>query len=154
MVNKYKNKLSIIMVVIILIFTACYESNPVVTEFNKTFGSNFKESDLQFELLYDNYSGAPYEGQKFYKITVLNNSVLTNLSWSEMPLSNDLVSFLYHSSYKPSIAETVGIPNINDGYWCYVNRGKHDIAEGLSYNFSLAIVDITNNIIYYYKIDT
>ncbi len=58
--------------------------------------------------------------------------------------------------------ERYDIPNINDGYYYFVDRhydaiNKYDdsmLNKRSSYNFCLALYDLENKIIYYYELDT
>ena len=86
-------------------------------------------------------------------ISKINN----NSNWKDVPMPEVLQHKVYNS-----IEEEMKVPFIENGYWLFINRyskviNKHDYNEILgkaSSNFSVAIFDKNQNILYIYSLDT
>lgn len=83
--------------------------------------------------------------------------------WKELPLEEALELLMYGgskggSSYGYYFAQQAGIPKIENGYYYLIDRQPENEGTSLlyrrSFNFSLAIYDSSQNVLYYYEIDT
>lgn len=115
----------------------------------------------------DNHGGFFGDGDFFAKIKCTNIKY-ENLSnnWKELPLSNSLIEAtnidMCDSKGCFNIYEKYNIPNITNGYYYFLDRNsesknKYDdtyLNNRHSHNYTLAILDKVNNMIYYYELDT
>ena len=112
----------------------------------------------------DTHGGFLGDGDYFAKIKCNNLQVrdLTK-SWYILPLPEELkkVTEMEQCNSKDckNIYERYNIPNIENGYYYFIDRhpdakDNTTINERSSYNFTLAIADLDNSIIYYYELDT
>ena len=109
----------------------------------------------------DTHSGFLGDGDYFAKIKC-NNLKASDLtkSWYTLPLSEELkeVTEMKQCNDKDckNIYERYNIPSIDNGYYYFLDRqkGNTNINERSSYNFTIAIADLDNSIIYYYELDT
>ena len=109
----------------------------------------------------DTHSGFLGDGDYFAKIKC-NNLKVSDLtkSWYTLPLSEEIkeVTEMKQCNDKDckNIYERYNIPSIDNGYYYFLDRQKEDtnINERSSYNFTIAIADLDNSIIYYYELDT
>lgn len=83
--------------------------------------------------------------------------------WKTLPLEEELELLMYGgsrggSSYGYYFADKAGIPKVENGGYYFIDRQQDTERAGLlyrrSYNFSLAIYDSDENILYYCEIDT
>lgn len=83
--------------------------------------------------------------------------------WKVLPLEEELELLMYGgsrggNSYGYYFADKAGIPKIENGCYYFIDRQHDTERTGLlyrrSYNFSLAIYDLDENILYYCEIDT
>lgn len=83
----------------------------------------------------------------------------------KLPLSESInqVVQMEHCNSKDckNMYERYSIPNIENGYYYFADRQNgvfnHDdnnLNDRISWNFTLAILDIDTNMIYYYELDT
>ena len=125
----------------------------------------FNTSNCKVENEIDTHGGFLGDGEYFAKITCSKIEELST-HWKELPVSS-LID--YPTKMKTctgngcnDIYDRFNIPNIKNGYYYFHDR--HSLATneysdlGLnnrsSWNFTLAILDIDTNIIYYYELDT
>lgn len=166
MINSTKKKITIILFSFILIYLYVYfQIDPNIKEFEKIYNQKLP-SNITSKDLYNTYNGIPYEGEKlccfsFGKedIDKFISKIKISKNWNSLPLSETLELILFGGSkdkkdYNYKFAIKAGLPKIKNGYWSFVNKNKSDLLNSNSYNFSIAILDIDNNIMYLYKIDT
>ena len=115
----------------------------------------------------DTHGGFLSDGDYFAMIKCFDLST-NDLSdnWKKLPLSDELniVKQMEQCDDKDckTFTEKYNIPDITNGYYLFIDRyegakNKYDCTEvnsRSSYNFSLAMYDIDNSIIYYYELDT
>ncbi|KYH34539.1 hypothetical protein CLTEP_14670 [Clostridium tepidiprofundi DSM 19306] len=142
------------LVLIVTIFSYCNKNDNVAEEFINTFNLDIDSDKLKISTIYNDYGGVPYEGQALYKLEGIEEIELENEDWLELPLTAELSEFLYKDNDGVSVAKKINFPEIEEGKWCFVDRGKTDFTNPSAYNFSLCLYDEVNNIFYYYKIDT
>lgn len=86
--------------------------------------------------------------------------------WNELPLSENLKLIMYGGerdgiTYLYNLAQKANIPEINNGYYYFLNRKSDavneysdDIFDKYSFNFTLVLYDKDNSMFYYYEFDT
>ena len=88
-------------------------------------------------------------------------------TWQTYPLSETIDLLMYggrkgNTTYSYEYATELGIPKIENGYWLFKNR-RQDVSDwaddtGLleepSFNFTLAMYDADNYVLYYFREDT
>jgi hypothetical protein len=80
-----------------------------------------------------------------------------NEYWKELPLSQNLQTFIYESA-----GETLSIPEIKNGYYYFYDRHSEStdsyddtkLFDRKSFNFTFAIYDIDEHTLYWCKYDT
>ena len=155
----------IILIILLILLTGCsiskFSNNSIISY----IGINNKTCRIIEEK--DTHSGFLGDGDYFAKIECDNLKVsdLTK-SWYILPLPNEIkeVTEIQHCNSKDckNIYERYNIPNIDNGYYYFIDRHPEstndydytNINNRTSYNFTLAIADLDNSIIYYYKLDT
>ncbi len=115
----------------------------------------------------DTHSGFLGDGDYFAKIkcTDINYNELSK-NWKKLPLSNSLKEVIQMEQCNGdgcnNVYEKFSIPNTENGYYYFLDRHSEstnkfddtDLNNRSSWNFTLAIIDETTNIIYYYELDT
>ncbi|BCN31098.1 hypothetical protein [Anaeromicropila herbilytica] len=136
-----------------------------IIEFEQVFNQKLPDK-ITFKEIYNSYCSFPYEGVKLYSYSFSGESVekfiseIKTDSWNSLPLMESLNLLIYGGSknnteYMYHFANEVGLPEIKNGYWKFINRNKNtDLLNYSAYNFSLAIYDSDNNILYFFRIDT
>lgn len=93
----------------------------------------------------------------------LLNCIENTKKWKALPLEETLELLMYGgskggSSYAYKFAAQAGIPEIEEGYYLFLDRQQGNQGTSLlyrsAYNFSLAMYDSRDHILYYYEIDT
>lgn len=118
----------------------------------------------------DTHGGFHGDGERIIVIKYNNDSagsILSNIQdngkWSEFPLNEDLNLLVYGGKkgdmyYVSECAKKVGIPQIEHGYYYFVNKQTNnqdtDILLSSSQNFVIAMFDSDNNTLYYFEQDT
>lgn len=115
----------------------------------------------------DNHGGFLGDGNYFAKIKCSNikEEELSN-HWKKLPLSSSINEAINIDSCNSegclNIYEKYNIPNINNGYYYFLDRNSEsnnkyddtDLNNRYSYNYTLALLDKNTDIIYYYELDT
>ncbi len=94
---------------------------------------------------------------KTQKETILK-SIKKNDNWKKGPIDGELKEKMKYYT-RENIYD--GIPDIDNAYWIFTNRSNgvedtHSIKEMLNdmyYSISLGILDVDNNVLYYYEYD-
>lgn len=167
-------KKSLFLVLIIIIFLVISYVFFIV-HFNgdnnsKKHISKIIEIDIEkcnIEIESDTHGGFLGDGDYFAKIICSNKENHDDFyNWKEMPLSDSLKKVMGMSQCDDkecsNAFEKYSIPEIENGYYYFLDRhseatDKHDDANlnnRDSMNFSLAIYDADNKIIYFYEMDT
>ena len=122
----------------------------------------------------DDHSGFHGDGKRFAKIEFDNNNGLNIISqiensdrWNKMPLTENLNLIMYGGikndvEYAYKFAEELGIPEIKNGYWYFLDRHSEsthpekdtELFDRHSFNFTLSMYDADNNTLYYFEFDT
>ena len=109
----------------------------------------------------DDYHGLFGDGYEFVVASYIGEDVENAIKkadhWRELPMDHDLHTFVYQPYEKHFV-----VPAIEHGYYYFYDRGfevkdPYDDTGFLSriyYNFTLAIYDSDNHILYYCRLDT
>ena len=109
----------------------------------------------------DTHGGFHNDGEYYLILDCSKNrkKALDNIkNWKALPLPENLGNAFFGTLGGLKIAEKLNMPKIKNGAYIFRDRlaGKNDdlnIGEGV-YNFSVAIYDSDNDIMYYYELDT
>ena len=126
-----------------------------------------EENKCKIETDVDTHGGFNGDGDYFAKIKCsdLDYKKLSN-NWKKLPLTEELNKVMEMKQCDDkeckNVYEKYSIPNIENGYYYFLNRhsesnNKYDdtnLNTDSSWNFTLAIMDMNSNIIYYYELDT
>lgn len=159
----------IIFVLIVAIICFLTHENYTTPEYIK------KEIDLDISncnilLNNDTHGGFLGDGEYIVKADCSNNSkdILSQITnWNEFPLSKNLRLIMYGGYkgdmyYGYELAEKNGIPEIENGYYLFIDRhdgvtdehSDKDLFSRYSFNFTIAFYDLDTNYFYYYEFDT
>jgi len=155
---------SLIFIFVIFLVSGCSFNNKINTIF-KNIEINENECEIEKDIdTHDSFHG---DGDYFAKIKC-NNINYNELSknWKKLPLSESIkqATEIEHCNDNEckSIYDRFSIPNIENGYYYFIDRHNEsknkyddtDLNNRSSYNYTLAIIDLNTNIIYYYEFDT
>ena len=131
------------------------------------FNLELDVTSCNLETFKDTHSGFLGDGDYFARIKCSNinyNELSSN--WKKLPLDdaiNKVLSMKFCDGDEcKDIYEKYLIPDIVNGYYYFYDRhsdskDKYDTKElnnRSSWNFTLGIIDLDTNIVYYYKLDT
>ena len=122
----------------------------------------------------DSHGGFHGDGMTFQQISFedseLSDEIKDNGSWKKMPLSQNIEALVYGieedtSSIGPYVTDENGdtiIPDIQNGYYYFYDRHSEstepyndkDVLNRASFNFTLAVYDSDNHVLYYVEFDT
>ena len=118
----------------------------------------------------DSHGGFHGDGALMVKFdcTQISDSVIQQLdSWNTLPLSENLQLIMYGGTkdgtvYAHELAERYGIPEVQNGYYYFVDRhsestdsaSDNNLFSRSSWNFSLVIYDSDNAHLYLFEFDT
>ncbi|SEW22787.1 hypothetical protein [[Clostridium] fimetarium] len=157
-----------ILMMVLISLQGCTQKRSINNELTKNLNTKIISGDvIKSE---DTHGGFHGDGERIIVIKYNADSVDSMLSniqnsgkWSEFPLNESLNLLMYggskgYANYVYKFAESVGIPQIEHGYYCFVNRQtdseETDILNSHSLNFTIAMFDSDNNILYYFEKDT
>lgn len=158
----------VLLFIIIFVFI---RKDKEIQEFERIYHLKLPESTVS-EKLYDDYGGIPYEGMWLYRYVFTIHGkrqfishITTHDKWNTLPLSNTMNILMYggtvgNRNYSFRFAEKVGLPKVTDGYWKVISDNSvetadlKDLENIRSFDFSLAIYDIDNGVLYMFKINT
>lgn len=122
----------------------------------------------------DSHGGFHGDGMMFQQITfedsMLSDEIKDNDSWKPLPLSQNIEALVYGieedtSSIGSYLTDENGdtiIPDIQNGYYYFYDRHSEstepyndkDVLNRASFNFTLAVYDSDNHVLYYVEFDT
>lgn len=122
----------------------------------------------------DSHGGFHGDGMMFQQILFedsdLSDEIKDNGNWNPMPLSENIEALVYGieegtSSIGPFLTDESGdpiIPDIQNGYYYFYDRhseskeplSDEDVLSRASFNFTLAVYDSDDHILYYVEFDT
>lgn len=160
-----------VVTILILIFKG-YTSQPV-KRISRSLGV---EIPLNSEIEYkDTHGGFHGDGETLAKV-IFNDSnsenilsqIVNSRDWNDLPMTENLNLIMYGGekngiTYEYRFVEYhFGISYIENGYWFFKDRHSQstsrnddaDLLNRYSFNFTIAIYDTDNNILYYLENDT
>lgn len=149
------------LLLIILFLTGCSLERKAYI--GRVIDVNIDSCNIEFQR--DTHGGFLGDGDYFGKLKCSNNLDLSS-NWKLLPLSSSIQEVLEMSMCNQSdclnFFERNHVSEITNGYYYFYDRHSEsinpysdiDLNNRSSYNFSLAIYDIDNNIIYFYEFDT
>lgn len=125
------------------------------------------------ELLHYDTHGGNGDGTSCFALTFSDNAleqeIQTRSDWTPLPLDNTAEILVYGQSdaahsMGPYLTDSDGnalLPQIENGYYCFIDRQTHyetiaaqPILERSSFNFTLAVYDTDQDILYFCQLDT
>lgn len=110
------------------------------------------------------------DGDTYVVLNFSGNPILEEIkekdNWKQLPLTDNLTSLVYgkENIYNgiTNDDDELLIPQIENGYYYFENRhsdaknryGDSDVFDLVSYNYTIAIYDEDENILYFYSLDT
>ncbi|MBQ7131272.1 MAG: hypothetical protein IJO29_01755 [Oscillospiraceae bacterium] len=110
------------------------------------------------------------DGHTFISLGFADNPITDEIkqkeNWKQLPLTDNLTSLVYgkENVYNgiTNDDDELLIPQIENGYYYFENRhsdaknryGDSDVFDLVSYNYTIAIYDEDENILYFYSLDT
>lgn len=165
---------TLITVSLIIALTACTSKNNV-RYLSKVLGINMSGGTIVEYT--DTHGGFHGDGDTYIKVEfddrtskILLEDLNNNQNWSGLPLSDNLYAAVYGKEYDSIIIRALVqdadykpiIPNIEKGYYYFYDRNSEsknvkddtELFNRYSYNFTIAIYDTMNQVLYYYELDT
>ncbi len=171
-VNKYL-KYAVLIIILLMIFimsVSCYSSGSVNTQISKSLKIEIPAAlIIEYE---DSHGGFHGDGSTYAKIKLdgkgTEKAILEiKKSWKSLPLSENLSLIMYggmrdNIEYIYNFADKFKIPHIENGYWLFIDRHSKsinnyddtDLFNRNSFNFTLALYDADEKILYYIEFDT
>lgn len=153
------NKKIIILLILVFLFSGC--ANNEIKYISGRLNINLDSCKIiESE---DSHGGFLGDGQYFAKISCTKIDIN---DWKELPLSTELQKTVgmhwCDGNGCNDIYEKYNIPKIKNGYYYFYDRHSEstnpkddtDLNNRNSYNFTVAIYDSDNKIIYFYEADT
>jgi len=127
------------------------------------------DSTIEYE---DSHGGFHGDGGTYAKIKLDGKGTEKAIleiknSWKSLPLSENLSLIMYggmrdNIEYIYNLADEFKIPHIENGYWLFIDRHSKsinnyddtDLFNRHSFNFTLALYDADENVLYYIEFDT
>ena len=155
-----------IVMVILLVFGACTRLN--TGYLYEELGINGNKCALVSQT--DSHGGFHGDGTyaAIYDCSENKEYVLEIVEkWNKLPLTENLELILYGGekdgkSYAYNLADDAGFPEVSNGYYFFCDRHSEstnrnsdgDLFNRYSFNFSIAIYDTDNDMLYYIREDT
>ena len=149
----------IIVLILIFLFSGCISTE--IKYISKRLNINLDSCKIiESE---DSHGGFLGDGQYFAKVSCTNVDIN---NWKKLPLSEELQKAVdmkwCDDNGCNDIYEKYNIPKIKNGYYYFYDRNSKsinpkddtDLNNRTSYNFTVAIYDSDNKIIYFYEVDT
>ena len=173
MVNDLKKTFFALVLIISTVFlSGCSVFESEVKSVSKQIGVDLpKPAEMEFSNTHGGFHG---DGETFAKFKfdeedakTVEEEISQNESWKELPMSENLSIILFGGekdgiNYGHFLDGEYEIPQVKNGYWFFNDRHSESTdsssdAELLnrgSYNFTAAIYDSDNSVLYFYKLDT
>ena len=152
------NKKILLLIVVTLLFSGCTKNE--IKHISKRLNTNMDTCKIVESN--DTHGGFLGDGYYFAKVSCTEVDIS---DWKELPLSTELqkavdMRICDNSCY--DIYEKYNIPKIKNGYYYFYDRYSDstnpkddtELNNRNLYNFTVAIYDIDNKVIYFYELDT
>lgn len=163
-------RIIVLMLLMILSLVGCGEKD-IQGDISESLGIDVRGTVLMDS---DSHGGFHGDGMLFQQISFedskLTDEIKDNDGWKPMPLSQNMEALVYGievdtSSIGPYLTDESGdtiIPDIQNGYYYLYDRHSEskdpfsdkDILNRTSFNFTLALYDSDNHVLYYVEFDT
>ena len=165
MKSKILITLTIICGMILIVYIRNYTFNNKLKSIGKALELDIESCIIEDQK--DTHGGFLGDGEYFSKIICKekqNDEIKSK--WKSLPLSEEIQKVMNLISYDgkggKNVYERYDIPNLENGYYCFVDRhsdstdkkSDENLNKRSSYNFSLGIYDSENKVLYYYELDT
>ena len=162
-----------IVLLLLMIFSLVgYGKKDIQSDISNSIGIDVTKGTVMTDS--DSYGGFHGDGMMFQQISFedskLSDEIKDNGSWKPMPLSQNIKALVYGieedtSSIGPYLTDENGdtiIPDIQNGYYYFYDRHSEstepyndkDVLNRYSFNFTLAVYDSDNHVLYYVEFDT
>ena len=151
----------VIIALFILILSGC--SYPEI-EIDRIAMIEIDNNNCKIKSDLSTHSGFHGDGEYFAHIYCKDmNEKQLSKNWKKLPLSEAIkeltnYKYTYDSDHK-TMYERYNLSSITEGYYFFLNRNnnKYDYVSKnnrIPSNYTIAVYDLNNNIIYYYELDT
>ena len=151
----------VLIIIPILLLTGCTNVNKITKTIELSDNNCIIENET------DTHHGFHNDGEYYAKLKC-NNIDYNNLSnnYKKLPLNKEIEEALKVKQCDKescrNIYEKYDIKSIKEGYYYFIDRHPEskdkydpkDINNRASYNYTVALIDKENNIIYFYELDT
>lgn len=157
-----------------LIITAC-SSKKLIKDISKTVEISLSDGIISESI--DSHGGFNGDGITYVEVMfpegeeeTITEEIENNEGWRRLPLTNNLNTAVYgkkspSGSIGPFVTDDDGkplIPIVDNGYYFFIDRQEEGqemkddkkLLGGFSLNFTIAIYDTDNKILYYFELDT
>ena len=153
------NKKIIFLLILVFLFSGCFSTE--IKYISKRLNINLDSCKIIESK--DTHGGFLGDGKYFAKVSCTNVDIN---NWKKLPLSEELQKIVdmkwCDGKGCHDIYEKYNIPKIMNGYYYFYDRNSEstnpkddtDLNNRNSYNFTVAIYDSDNKIIYFYEVDT
>ena len=163
----------IIVLILLMIFSlvGCGKKD-IQSDISESLGIDVRKGNVLMDS--DSHGGFHGDGMLFQQISFedskFSDEIKDNDGWKPMPLSQNMEALVYGievdtSSIGPYLTDESGdtiIPDIQNGYYYFYDRHSEskdpfsdkDILNRASFNFTLALYDSDNRVLYYVEFDT
>ena len=130
---------TLFMMILITVVGCGKKQNDAKSQFIKDFDLNISKKDCEFEELFNNYEGFPYE------ISLNKDALEEIMEWDSLPYSKEADDFV------TSVSTYVELPAIENGYWKLIDRnpGPEEYT-----NVSFCVYDADKEIAYLITMDS
>lgn len=166
-----RKRFTYMLLIIIFSLTGCF-SPSINKRISKSLGIKIPENiKIEYE---DTHGGFHGDGVTLAKVQFKSKDAEKILSqiknsdnWRDLPLSENIKLVLYGGKkgsveYVSDLAKRLEMPKIQSGYWIFIDRFGNEnkfnddklLLDRCSANYTVAIYDIENNILYYCEFDS
>lgn len=164
-------RIIVLMLLMIFSLVGCGKKD-IQSDISESLGIDVSKGTVNTD--FDSHGGFHGDGMLFQQISFedskLSDEIKDNDGWKPMPLSQNMEALVYGieeatSSIGPYLTDESGdtiIPEIQNGYYYFYDRHSEskapysddDILNRASFNFTLALYDSDNHVLYYVEFDT
>ncbi len=164
-------RIIVLMLLMIFSLVGCGKKD-IQSDISESLGIDVRKGNVLMDS--DSHGGFHGDGMLFQQISFedskFSDEIKDNDGWKPMPLSQNMEALVYGievdtSSIGPYLTDESGdtiIPDIQNGYYYFYDRHSEskdpfsdkDILNRASFNFTLALYDSDNRVLYYVEFDT